>query len=300
MFGYIIPNKPELLVREYEEYKAVYCTLCRELGKRYNIFTRLALSYDLTFYTMLALDISGADRKVRKGRCVVNPLKRCNYVCQGTEAYHKGAALTVLMTYHKIRDNIRDEVFFKVVAARMALPFIAGAAKKARRDFPVLAEAVEEMMVSQQELEKEDNPGIDACCEPTARALSKIFQELAGRDDKKAVILSQIGYFLGRWVYTIDAADDLKDDMKKGSFNPLIKRLGLSGSSVAPEEQARVDRECNEILNVNVSMLVSAENLMDFKNYGSIIDNVIHKGLPGVQREILFLHIRDKKLKERV
>lgn len=293
MFGYIRPNKPELLVREYEEYKAVYCTLCRELGKRYNVFTRLALSYDLTFYTMLALDISGAKPKLRKGRCVVNPLKACNYICEGEDAYKKGAALTVLMTYHKIADNIKDESGLKSLGARLAKPFFKGAAKKAKAEFPIAADAVEEMMAGQTIVESGEKPSLDACCEPTAKALSVIFQELAGQDKQKALILSQLGYFLGRWIYAMDAADDLKEDMKKGSFNPLISRLGLTKEE--EPRQNEIDEECNRILNHNVSMLLAASNLMEYGRYSGILQNVVQKGLPQVQKEILFLHIRDKK-----
>ncbi|MEG1426379.1 MAG: DUF5685 family protein [Oscillospiraceae bacterium] len=295
MFGYVRPNKPELLIREYEEYKAVYCTLCKELGRYYGVISRLALNYDLTFYTMLALDLSGAKPRLRKGRCVVNPTKKCNFICEGEEAYHKGAALTVMMTYHKVRDNVQDEGFWKSLAARMTLPFFNGAFRKAAKDFPFMAEVMSEMMSGQTAVEKEENPSVDACCEPTARALSQIMGELAQEDSGKKLILSQLGYFLGRWIYMMDAADDLGEDMKNQAFNPLVGSLHLSGTEIPEGDRSRVDNACNEILNHNVSMLVSAVNLIDLGRYGSIIENVTHQGLAEVQREILFLHIKEKK-----
>ena len=49
MFGYIRPNKPELLVKEYDLYKSAYCGLCKRMGKDYGRLSRLALSYDGTF-----------------------------------------------------------------------------------------------------------------------------------------------------------------------------------------------------------------------------------------------------------
>ena len=79
MFGYIRIGKPELKVKEYDMYKAVYCSLCRELGKEYGFFTRFTLSYDFTFLALLELslreDFCGTHRK----RCVCNPLKKCNF-----------------------------------------------------------------------------------------------------------------------------------------------------------------------------------------------------------------------------
>lgn len=301
MFGYVRPLKGELLVREFEEYKAVYCTLCRELGKHYGIFSRLALSYDLTYYTMLALDIADAKPKLRKGRCVVNPTKKCNFICEGSEAYKKGAALTVLMTYQKLRDNIADEKFFKKCGARFLMLFAKNPAKKAAADYPFMAEALDKMMTDQANVESMEAPSIDACCEPTAGAMSVIFAELAGSDDAKKLILSQLGYFLGRWVYTIDAADDLEADLKEGSFNPFVSRLKLGEDKTVPAQRRdEIDRYCNEVLNNNVAMINGAVNLLELGRYNNIIGNVSMLGMGEVQREILFLHVHSKNKRERL
>lgn len=286
-------------VREYEEYKAVYCTLCRETGRYYGRRMRMALSYDLTYYTMLALDLSDAKLSVRKGRCPVNPAKKCSFICEGQEAYKKGAALMVLMTYHKIRDTISDESLIKKTGARFLRMLVSGPAKKAAADYPFLSEALETMMREQAEVEQNPNSSIDACCDPTGKALSAIFSELGGDNKSQALVLSELGYFLGRWIYLMDAADDLKDDLKKGSFNPLIHRLGLEGKKeISEEQQSRVDNECNEMLNYTVSRINSALNLLSLGRYCTIITNVCQLGLAEVQREILFLHIREKKKRD--
>lgn len=56
MFGYVRPFKGEMLVKEYDAYKGVYCQLCRALGKYYGFPMRLTLSYDCTLYALLALN----------------------------------------------------------------------------------------------------------------------------------------------------------------------------------------------------------------------------------------------------
>ncbi len=292
MFGYVRPYKTMMLVGEYEEYKAVYCTLCRTLGKRYNVFTRMALNYDLTFYTLLCLDLTKTCPKVRKGRCVVNPMKRCNYISEENQAYHKGAALTVLMTYHKILDNIKDESFFKSLSSRMLMPFIKGSAKKAAKDYPSFDLALKEMTKRQNEIEKSENPCIDECCEPTANALSKIFSEI---DEEQKLVLSQIGYFLGRWIYLMDAADDLQKDFKDKAFNPLINYFELKGEIIEEEKLKEAEEKANEMLNNNAAMLSSSVNLLSSFRYGGITENILKLGLAQIQKEILFLHVRDKK-----
>ncbi len=298
MFGYVRPFKSMLLVCELDEYKAVYCTLCKTLGKKYNPVTRMMLNYDLTFYTMLALDGEKLCPKVVKGRCVVNPLKPCNYINTDSVAYHKGAALTVLMTYHKLLDNIHDDSFLKSLVSRFLLLFIKGSAKKAGKDFPELSTALETMTKAQTEVELLENPSIDACCEPTANCLSSVFSDLAKSDSQKQV-LSQLGYFLGRWIYTMDAADDLKDDLKSNSFNPLRQHFNIKGETIDETTQKNIETEVNQMLNNNVAMLLPALNLVDTHRYESIMNNILSKGLAQIQKEILFLHIRDKERKKK-
>ncbi len=298
MFGYVRPYKPELLVKEYGQYKAVYCQLCRVLGDEYGVLARFALSYDCAFYAMLALSVTGGRVEEQKRRCVCNPLKACTYLPSPGEAYKKAAALCVLLTYHKLRDDCEDESFFASLGSRLLLPAVSPKARRAARQYPGMASIVEKAMEGQRQAE-EEGAGVDRCAEPTANLLRELFGELAGCDNKQRPALESFGYFLGRWVYLMDAADDLAEDMRSGSFNPFIKRLGLEGKKELTQEERRAaDKACNEALNATAARLVLAANLIEMGQFGPIIENVAQKGLAEVQREILFLHIREKPKRE--
>ncbi len=298
MFGYVRPYKPELLVKEYGQYKAIYCQLCRVLGDEYGVLARFALSYDCAFYAMLALSVTGSRMEEQKRRCVCNPLKACTYLPSPGEAYKKAAALCVLLTYHKLRDDCEDEGFFASLGSRLLLPVVSPKAGRAARQYPGMAGIVEKAMESQRQAE-EEGAGVDRCAEPTANLLRELFGELAGCDNKQRPALESFGYFLGRWVYLMDAADDLAEDMRSGSFNPFIKRLGLEGKKELTQEERRAaDKACNEALNATAARLVLAANLIEMGQFGPIIENVAQKGLAEVQREILFLHIREKPKRE--
>ena len=65
-------------VRDYEQYKAVYCSLCKTLGREYGLFARLTLSYDFTFAALLRLALSGECPGFHKSRCPFNPFAKCN------------------------------------------------------------------------------------------------------------------------------------------------------------------------------------------------------------------------------
>ena len=140
MFGYVRPFKSELLVREYDQYKAAYCQLCRALQKHYGRLASFTLSYDCTFYALLILSMQESKLSLHHGRCVMNPLKRCDFLESDGEAYHKAAALSVLLTYHKLRDNLEDDSFWKSFGSRVFLPFVSRKAKKAAKEYPFLAQ----------------------------------------------------------------------------------------------------------------------------------------------------------------
>ncbi len=298
MFGYVRPLKPELLVREYSQYKAVYCQLCRVLGQEYGPLARFALSYDCAFYAMAALSVSGAKPQEDRARCVMNPLKACTYLPAPGDSYQKASALCVLLTYHKLRDNLLDQGFFRSLGSRLLLVFARPMAKKAEKRFPWLAAAAQKAMEAQRQAELE-LAGPDQCAQPTAQLLEQVFGQLAGCSEKLRPALESFGYFLGRWVYLMDAADDLAQDLAEGSFNPFIARLGLQGTKKLEGEQRRqAEESCNAALNATAARLVLAMNLIPLGDFGPIIENVVTKGLPEVQREILFLHVKSKTRRE--
>lgn len=303
MFGYIRPLKSEMLVKEYDAYKAVYCQLCRIMGDSLGIGTRFTLSYDAAFYSLVALGVHDSKVTLNEKKCTCNPLKKCKFLSSNGEEYEKAAALSVVMTYHKLLDNINDDNFFKSLGSRFFLPYIKKKYKRAKNKYPFIADIVQRAMDEQKTAESAEEISLDACCQPTANMLSELFQELAGEDNSLGVALKEFGYFLGRWVYLMDAADDLIDDIKSKSFNPLISTLDLhrfvgNKESISEDERKKADAYCNEALNANLAMMIPAINLIDFSGFSSIIENIILKGLPQIQKEILFLHVHDKKRKK--
>ena len=130
------------------------------------------------------------------------------------------------------------------------------------------------MMKAQFEVEKNPDCGIDAAADPSASMLANILG-LEAEDESSERLYRQIGYGLGRFIYLIDAVDDYTDDVKSGSFNP-IKSLGQDKFEVM-----------NNNLSQALAMVFDAYNLLDTVDFKGIIDNIILKGLPSVQMEIM-------------
>ena len=296
MFGYIRPLKEELLVREYEQYRGVYCTLCKKMGLAYGRISRLTLSYDATFLAMVLMGLSEECPAFSKGRCVVNPLKRCSFCSGGEEAFCYAGALSVLLTDAKLQDDWNDGSFGEKVRAWVLRLLGKRSCKKAERAYPELRQAVDRYMQAQKLAETADTVSVDACADPTAQLLSFVLRTQAGTDEKLGVILEQFGYFLGRWIYLMDAADDLREDLLKGQFNPLAESLHLpKGALLEGEIRRQAEETCNQMLNMTISRIIAPLTLLEWNRFGPIIENIITKGLPEMQREILFLHAKEKK-----
>ena len=278
MFGYVRVYKPELRMKEYEMYKALYCTICKQIGKEYGLITRFSLSYDFTFLMMLYLSLRDDCISTKKGKCIYNPLKSCNYI-KG-ELPKMPLAAAEMMLYFKLCDNISDEGFLKSFVARFLRFFSKKGFKKASQEFPELCEVFENYSREQQRVEKENTNTIDIAAEPTAKMLSKLFSLCAVDDNKRA--LERMGYCLGRWIYVLDAAADLTEDIKKGSFNPLKER-------VKNEENIAEFLKINlsESLMFNITEMAAAFELVDILRFKNILGNIIYLGLENTQNEIL-------------
>lgn len=270
MFGYIRIAKPELKVKEYEMYKAIYCSLCKNLGHSYGFLSRLTLSYDFTFLALLNMSLSDECVGVERKRCAFNPLKKCNY-CKGTDFLEMPAAAAMIMLYYKIADNIADEKGFKKLGYMILRPFFGSARKKAARRFPMLESIVSEYINTQALLEKDDCRDMDKAADPTAKALGEIFT-LCSDDGVQKRVLYRLGYCMGRYIYLLDAACDLKDDIKKGSYNVL--KNGSEGDT-SKYIKDRVEPQ----LYFCINEACKAFELLDIKKFKTILGNIIYLGL---------------------
>lgn len=280
MFGYVKPYNPELRVRELEEYKAVYCGLCKQLGRSFGVFARFTLSYDFAFLAMLktALD-SEICPETERCACIAHPFCKRIRVRENA-AMQMAARAAMISVYYKLLDDRADEGFFRRIGAALLLPF----AKRARRralafaDGVAADEAAAKMSAAQAQLEAEKCQIPDAAAEPTANFLAAVLKNCAATAEQAAV-LERFGYLLGRYVYLCDALDDLEDDRRRGRYNPFL----YAGGEAA-------------IAAKNALFLTTAElsddfDLLELHRYEGILENIIRIGL---RAEVIRI---EKKLK---
>lgn len=278
MFGYVYIDKPELKVKSYELYRGVYCSLCKTLGKEYSPLARFILNYDCTFLSLLILSRNKACNGFKQGRCPFNITKRCSYVQTETDAMKKGAALTVITAYYKLLDNIADECFFKKGFFYSLKPIFSLWHKKAAAAYPQYEQAVSDMFYAQLACEASSEVCIDMAAEPTAKMIETVLS-LEGETEAQKSALAQMGYHMGKWIYLMDGANDMDDDMKKGKFNPFL----IEGKSSEKVDIKRI----SALLSQSYYLLTKAYELIDKNRFADILDNIIYSGMYKKQTNIL-------------
>lgn len=265
MLGYIKTYKPELRIKEYEMYKAVYCSLCRHLGKEYGFALRFTLSYDFTFYSLLMLSLADNTHTTERKACVCNPLKKCTYCKDSGQDFDLPAAASVIMVYYKALDNVCDEKGVKKLLYKMFLAFLSRPHKKAANKYPNVEEIVSNYVKEQAAAEKREDGNMDIAAAPTSDALSKLFS-LCGKEEGDKRALSRLGFCMGRYIYLLDAVCDLEEDKKKERYNPLISC-----------EDAKMRAERNIYMCINEA--INAFELINIKQYKNILGNIIYMGM---------------------
>lgn len=215
MFGYIVVNRAELSDADYARYRAYYCGLCRELSRRHGQFGRLTLTFDMTFLYMLLSSLYEPEERLAPGRCALHPLRPHDFIENATAAY--AADMNVVLAYHKCRDNRQDEHSLRAALQERALH---GAYARVRALYPDKCAVISDCLERTATLERAASRDVDALANETGRLLGEV---LCYREDIWAPTLRAAGEALGRFIYLMDAYDDLPEDLRKGRYNPLTE-----------------------------------------------------------------------------
>ncbi len=280
MLGYVKAYKPNLKMSEYELYRGVYCSLCKNLGRRYSPLAQLFLSFDFTLAALITLSLKDEKCRFLHSRCPYNPAKKC-LKCADSSYLDSCADAVIITVYYKLLDNLHDKGIKDKILAALIFPIIALMHKKAKRLSPE-TDSITKAAIKKQNTAEKTGSGIDAAAEPSARALADIFS--LGLDGDEKLIVSTLGYMVGRFVYILDAVDDLEKDMKSGNFNPFSGEI--TDFSNLLQKRSFADK-AQQMLNLTQNEAVAAFDLLETKRFGSIISNIIYDGLEQSANEVL-------------
>ena len=286
MFGYVKPVTGELLVREHDFYRAVYCGICQSMKKHTGRISTLTLTYDSVFYALVRMMLADESTAARRCRCLVHP-------CRGKTCLSDNPTLTLtarafsVLAYGKLKDGIADRRGFARLPLLLARPFLRRAARRA--NLPELWRGMESELSTLFALEVGGCVSIDRVSDCSGRLLARFFAE--GLTGEKREIAEGIGFHLGRFIAMLDAARDLEEDIKKKNYNPLCA-AGITSLDAGTCERMRIS------LTLELSALEEFLLRLPCEKYeaaGNILKNILYLGLPhemaflgqGEEREVL-------------
>lgn len=278
MFGYVRPSVQDLPEGELNRFRAMYCGLCHTLSQRYGQAARFILNYDFTYLAILLSD--GTAGEENAGRCYTSPVKKRPYL-ESTAAMELAADESVILAYWQLRDGVEDHAWAAGLKYRAGARLLESAYQKAAAFRPEFDEAVRRQLHMLGELEKARDPSMDKAADTFAVLLSSAAEEI--EDPVRRRILEQILYHLGRWVYLIDAADDLKKDAESGNYNPVALRYGLTDGTWDPESR----HAFAVTLDHSIHQMAAAFELWDFGVWTAVLQTTFYAGLFQVGHAVL-------------
>lgn len=278
MFGYVRPPIQDLSQEEADRFRRMYCGLCHTLGKRYGAVSRLILNYDFTY---LAILLSEKEKEtINRRRCVAHPVHSREFL-EETAAMELAADESVILAYWQLRDGIADHDWLHGLKYRGLSAVLEPAYRKAAALRPAFDEAVRRQLSLLAALEIEQCASIDRAADAFAALLGSAAAEVENPVQQR--VLQQILYHLGRWIYLVDAADDLKEDAEEKHYNPVALRYELDRGNWTPEKR----REFAVTLDHSIRMITTAFELWDFGVWTPILETTFYTGLFRTGKSVL-------------
>ena len=290
MTGYMIVDKPELKVREYELYNSYYCGVCKSIAARYGQFPRMLLSYDSAFLALLLAGLSPEKEEIRQEHCIIHPVKK-KFVCREDPAVDHAADILLILAYAKLEDDIRDE---GKLSARVLHAFLKGAYHKLSETYPELIREVSEQLAKLSELEQQKSDSLDRTAEVFGNVMAAAFFAYPQASEQDRTVLKAMGGALGRWMYLIDACDDIGENIKDGNYNPLLQRYGYEkGKETEEAFRDRIREPVSFLLYFHLGEMSRAYDLLTVRKNEGITDNVVYLGLHRKTEEVLKKGIKE-------
>lgn len=213
MFGYIRIYEPELKMKDFRRYKAYYCGLCQELKKKYGAMGQMTLTYDMTFVLIFLHSLYESPNIQEEHRCKVHPVKRQRMLLNEMTGYC--ADMNILMSYYHLKDDWEDD---RKKKSLIGTKLLQSKKEKLSHIYERQSRVFEKELKELSALERESSADIDR----TAGCFGRMMGEmLAVREDVWAETLRRMGFYLGKFIYIMDAYEDLKEDQRAGRYNPL-------------------------------------------------------------------------------
>lgn len=267
MFGYVIPDKNNMYIKDFNVFQAYYCGLCKALSRSGSQLSRLCTNYDTTFYNALLHSLTDTEVKIERKLCLINSKKKPVIVTD--DLTRKVADLSVLLVYYNALDDVHDGKKSRAAVVGVLAARKRAAARRLKEADALMKESFRKLDI----LEKRNSAQLDLVADCFASLMRDVTRTLIPTDEH----IDTFMYNLGRLVYFFDAADDVEKDAKKGRYNPLIAAYGKCDTKA--EFLEKNAQELDFLLRSTYNKLVGAYNHMHIVVSEGMLSNTVYLGL---------------------
>lgn len=262
MFGYVRINKMELKMKEYYKYRGYYCGLCKYLKQNFGEISRLSLNYDVTFLIILLSSIYKSENSITKERCIVKPASKNLRIVNEITEY--GANMNIILTHNKLKDNVDDD---KRIKDHLFYYIHSRVYNKTDSTYKQKSEYIQSKLKELYELEKNNT----MCIDKTSNIFGDIMREVFRyKEDEYTHILGNIGFNIGKYIYILDAYDDLDEDLKKERYNPFMNYI---------DNREELKSKVENLILIILSFIEEDINKLELSENKGIVENIIYSGM---------------------
>ncbi len=256
MFGYVVANMDKLTIEEKQQYRSCYCGLCKSLGNRHGAISRITLNYDMTFLVLFLSALYNKDNTVETERCIIHPLRPHKYWQNEITDY--AAGMNVALTYYNFLDDWKDD---RNIISLGEAKLFEQEVKRVAAQYPDQCAAISQCLNELSNIEKSGELNADIPANCFGKLMGEIF---VLKEDEYAENLRAFGRSLGKFIYIMDACLDLKSDIKKERYNPLITSSSENFS---------------DILNLLMSDCTENYKQLPITKDKKLIENILYSGV---------------------
>ena len=261
MFGYIAINKAEMKFRDFDIYHAYYCGLCKDLKERYGRSGQITLSYDMTFLIILLSGLYEPPAEDSIRNCVAHPFQK--HAARTNEITQYAADMNIVLSYYKCLDDWADEHKKKAwINSRL----LRSKVKQIEKTYPEKVKLIRDMLAQISSCEKANEQDLDKMAGLFGEIMAEIF---VWKQDIWKDSLHRMGFFLGKFIYLMDAYEDIDDDIANACYNPFMRF----------REREDFDDYCKQILTMMIAECSREFEKLPILTHAEILRNILYSGV---------------------
>jgi len=264
LFGYVNINRSSITSEQEKDYQSYYCGLCQALRKKYGTKGQILLSYDITFLIVLLTGLYEPEDEKNDFVCALHPTKK---KCSSTNEITQYAAdMNILLTYQNLMDDWEDNRDYTKMAY---LKMIKKDYEEISAKYPRQAARLEESLEKLRAAEKSEESTMDVLAGFSGEMIEEIF--VWDESDVFADELRNLAFYLGKFIYIMDAYEDYDKDLKRGAFNPF--------KSMKFEDEEEFETIAKLMLTTMMSECAKSFERLPILLHADLLRNILYSGV---------------------